>query len=115
MPRERKSIESAPPKSHARTPKDQEDVMINLAMNQAEKQLREGTASAQVVVHFLKLGSSRERLEQETLAQKVQLDQAKTESLKSAKRVEELYNQALKAMKDYTGSSDDEGADEFDD
>jgi len=96
-----------------RTPKDQEDIMINLAMKQAEKQLREGNAPAQVVVHFLKLGSSRERLEQETLAQKVQLDSAKTESIKSAQRVEELYSQALQAMKNYSGndSNDDDDLD----
>ena len=87
--------------------------MINLAMKQAEKQLREGNAPAQVVVHFLKLGSSRERLEQETLAQKVQLDSAKTESIKSAQRVEELYSQALQAMKNYSGndSNDDDDLD----
>ena len=103
MPRARKQTETGSPQSHARTPKDQEDIMINLAMAQAEKQLREGNAPAQVVVHFLKLGSSRERLEQETLAQKVQLDSAKTESIKSAQRVEELYGDALKAMRDYSG------------
>lgn len=113
MPRARKQTEKGSPQSHARTPKDQEDIMINLAMKQAEKQLREGTAPAQVVVHFLKLGSSRERLEQETLAQKVQLDSAKTESIKSAQRVEELYSQALQAMKNYSGndSNDDDDLD----
>jgi hypothetical protein len=98
--------------SSAQTPKDQEDVMINLAMKQAEEQLREGKAPAQVVVHFLKLGSTRERLEQEDLEQKVRLEQAKTESLQSQKRIEDLYSNALKAMRNYSGQ--DEAQDDED-
>lgn len=115
MARARKA-NSNEPTSSAQTPKDQEDVMINLAMKQAEQQLREGKAPAQVVVHFLKLGSTRERLEQEDLAQKVKLQEAKTEAIKSSERVEELYTNALKAMKNYSGQSEemiDDGKDIF--
>ena len=114
MARARKA-NSNEPTSSAQTPKDQEDVMINLAMKQAEQQLRDGKAPAQVVVHFLKLGSTRERLEQEDLAQKVKLEQAKTESLQSSKRVEDLYANALKAMRDYSGSDINDDSDGYDD
>lgn len=108
MARVKKATSTVEPLSSAQTPKDQEDVMINLAMQQAEKQLREGNAPAQVVVHFLKLGSTRERLEQEDLLQKVELERAKTDSIKSAKRIEDLYANALSAMKDYRGEEPDE-------
>lgn len=112
MARVRKASSTDEPMSSAQTPKDQEDVMINLAMKQAEEQLREGKAPAQVVVHFLKLGSTRERLEQEDLEQKVRLEQAKTESLQSQKRIEDLYSNALKAMRNYSGQ--DEAQDDED-
>ena len=114
MARARKA-NSNEPTSSAQTPKDQEDVMINLAMKQAEQQLRDGKAPAQVVVHFLKLGSTRERLEQEDLAQKVKLEQAKTDSIKSQKRIEDLYANALKAMRNYSGQDESVEADDYDD
>jgi len=77
----------------------------------AEKQLSEGTASSQVIAHFLKLGSTKERIEKEILESQKELIVAKTEAMKSAKRVEELYSNALNAMKSYSGKS----GDEFDD
>lgn len=83
--------------------------MIALAVDQAKKQLLEGTASSQIVVHFLKLASTRERLEQEKAQRELELLEAKTEALKSQKRVEELYAKALDAMKSYAY---DPGADE---
>ena len=78
--------------------------MIAAAIDLAEKQLREGTASSQVITHFLKLGSSKERLEKEYLEMQKDLVQAKTESIKSAQRVEELYTNALNAMRNYSGN-----------
>lgn len=78
-----------------------EDNMINLAVNLAEQQLRDGTASSQVITHYLKLGTTRERLEKEILAKQRDLITAKTEALESAKRVEELYANALTAMRTY--------------
>lgn len=82
--------------------------MISLAVDLAERQLREGTASAQVITHFLKLATTREQLEKEKLARENELLRAKTEALESAKRVEELYANALSAMKTYSGQSDDD-------
>jgi hypothetical protein len=85
-----------------------EEQLIALATNLAEKQLMEGTASSQVITHYLKLGSSKERLEKQLLEEQVKATEAKTEALKSAKRVEELYAGALKAMRVYSGHSDEQ-------
>lgn len=87
----------------ARTPEEQENRMVGLAVDLAEKQLRDGTATAQVITHYLKLGSTREQLEQEKLARENQLLEAKREAMESAHRVEELYGQALQAMRTYAG------------
>ena len=88
----------------AKTPEERENQLISLASDLAEKQLAEGTASSQVISHFLKLGSSRERLEQQRLSQENHLLQAKADQLASQKRVEELYADALEAMRSYTGN-----------
>lgn len=92
----------------ALTPEARENQMIALAVDLAEKQLLEGTASSQVITHFLKLATSRERLEREKLEKENELLRAKTEAIESAKRVEELYSNALKAMRSYRGETDDE-------
>lgn len=84
-----------------------ENQLISLAVNLAEQQLREGTASAQVITHYLKLGSTKERLEKEMMQEQKKLLEAKTEALQSAKHVEELYSNALNAMRSYSGSSTD--------
>lgn len=88
----------------ARTPEAQENRMIALAIDLAEKQLREGTASSQVITHYLKLGSSREKIEKELLEEKKKLAQAKTEALESGKKMEELFEQAMAALKGYRGA-----------
>ena len=77
------------------------------AVDLAEKQLREGTASSQVITHFLKLGSSKEKLEKEILEKQKEMITAKTESLQSAKRVEELYSDAMNAFRKYSGNGGD--------
>jgi hypothetical protein len=87
----------------ANTEKGREDQLISLAVDLAEKQIIEGTASSQVITHFLKLGSSREKLEQERLRGENEVLKAKVEAMASAKRIEELYSEALSAMKAYAG------------
>lgn len=87
----------------ALTPEARENQLIYLATDLAEQQLRDGTASSQVITHYLKLGSSKERLEQEILKENKKLLTAKTEALQSAKKMEELYTQAIAAMKRYSG------------
>lgn len=83
-----------------------ENQMISLAVDLAEKQLREGTAPAQVITHYLKLGSMRERLEMEKIKRENELLRAKVESLQSAHRTEELYENALKAFRRYSGEDE---------
>jgi len=80
-----------------------EQQLVALAVDEAERQIRAGTASAQVVTHFLKLGSTREKLEQERIAHENELLVAKREALASQARVEELYSKALGAMRQYSG------------
>lgn len=94
----------------ATTPEAREKQMISLAVELAEKQLREGTASSQVITHFLKRSSMKEKIEQEILEKQKELIVAKTEAIHSIKRVEELYMNALNAMRMYTGTArqDDE-------
>ena len=99
----------------ALTPESRENQLISLAVDLAERQLQEGTASSQVITHYLKLGSTKERIEKEILEKQKELISAKTEALKSAKRIEELYTDAIKAMRSYSGHNDsDEDGDEGD-
>lgn len=88
----------------AMTPEARENQLIALAVDLAEKQLIEGTASSQVITHYLKLGTTKEKIEREILEKQKDLIVAKTENLQSAKRIEELYTNALKAMQTYSGS-----------
>ena len=90
----------------ALTPEARENQLISLAVDLAEQQLIEGTASSQVITHYLKLGSTKERLEKEKLEQENELLKAKTEALQSAQRVEELYANALDAMRNYSSATD---------
>lgn len=86
------------------TPESRENQLISLAIDLAEKQLREGSASSQVISHFLKLGSTNNMLEKAILEKQTALLTAKTESIKSGKVVEELYKSALEAMRRYSGN-----------
>ena len=108
---ERDSIRLGRP---AMSPEARENQMIAYAVDLAEKQLREGTASSQVITHYLKLGSSKERLEREKLERENELLRAKAESLQSAQRSEEVYKEALKAMRTYSGQITDEEEDNYD-
>ena len=96
-------------------PEIRELQMISLAVDLAEKQLMDGTASSQVITHYLKLGSSKERIEKEILERQKELITAKTESIKSQKRVEELYTEALKAMRIYNGQGTPDDYDDRED
>lgn len=109
---------TTPPKTRrppARTVEARENQLIEAAVNLAEKQLSDGTASAQVITHYLKLGSTKERLEKEKLARENELLQAKTEALQSAKRIEDLYANALKAMRSYGGDKEEDDVDVVED
>lgn len=103
----KKSVEERKRKRPALSPEARENQLISMAIDLAEKQLEEGTASSQVITHFLKLASSKERIEKEILEEQKKLIEAKTESIQSAKRVEELYRNALDAMRSYGGASNE--------
>lgn len=98
----------------ALTPEARENQMIALAMDLVEQRLRDGTASSQETTHFLKAATAKARLEREILEKQKELITAKTESLQSAKRIEALYTDAIKAFRDYNGQGDtDEEDDEY--
>lgn len=99
---DKKTPRTRPP----RTPEEQQDHLISLAIGNAEKQLRDGTASSQIVTYFLKLASEKEKnnLELEKLREENKLLQAKTKAYESAENSEEMYKEAIEAMKRYTGN-----------
>ena len=97
----------------ALTPEARENQLISLAVDLAEKQLQEGTASSQVITHYLKLGSTKEKIEKEILEKQKELIIAKTEAMQSAKRVEELYSNALDAMRRYSGNGNEDDSNIF--
>lgn len=92
----------------ALTPEARENQMVSLAVDLAEKQLLEGTASSQVITHYLKLGSMRERLERERLGEENKLLRAKTKALEDSADSKQMFAEAIKAFKNYSGNGDEE-------
>jgi hypothetical protein len=99
-------------RSPARTPEAREMELASQAYDLAEEQIQSGTASSQVITHFLKAGSMRERLEHERMQHEIELMQVKKEQLEGQKRVEELYVAALDAMRSYSGLAGEIDVDE---
>jgi len=97
------SGESRPRRRVIDDPEARENMMIELSMSCAEKQLREGKASSQVIVHFLKLGTKKAEMELEKLAMEKELMRAKTEQIEAEKKNGELYAKAIAAMGVYSG------------
>lgn len=97
----------------ALTPEARENQMISLAMDLVEERLINGSASSQETTHFLKLASSKERLEKEILKGQAELVQAKTEAMRSMKKSESLYSEAINAFKKYSGQCDEGDDDEY--
>lgn len=102
------SHEPLPAFRPALDPEARENQMIALAEALAEKQLREGTASSQLITEYIKRGSIKERLAQEKEIEEIKLLRAKTEALESAKKSEELFERAIRAMRDYQGRPDED-------
>ena len=100
------SSSSISPMRPTLTPEARENQLISLAVDLVEKRLREGTASSQETTHFLKLATTKARLEKEILEKQKDLITAKTENLKSQKRSEELMQEALKAFRSYSGQGE---------
>lgn len=103
MPKTTKKVGGRKRKPPATSPEARENQLIALAVDLAEKQLSEGTASAQVITHYLKLGTTKERLEKEKMIVETEMIKQKAEAMKSQKRTEELYAEALNAMRSYSG------------
>ena len=103
--RERPTIRGAP----AKTVEGRESQLVGMAIDLAAKQLSAGTASSQGMTHFLKIGTMRAKLEMEKLKQENELLKAKTEALASAQTIEELYKEALEAMRSYQGNENEGG------
>lgn len=94
------------------SPESRENELIAAAVNLAEKQLLDGTASPSVITHYLKLASSRERLQKEKLERENAVLKAKAEAYESNKRTEELYSKAIEAMRSYSGLATNMNEDE---
>lgn len=103
MARTKQPVSTSRKTRPALSPEARENQMISLAVDLAEKQLMEGTASSQVITHYLKLGSTKERIEKEILEKQKDLIEAKTQNLQSAQRIEEMYAKAMEAFRSYSG------------
>ena len=107
--RKAKKVSDSEPKRKLRpalTPEARENQLISLTLDLVEQRLLDGTASSQETTHFLKLATRKERLEMEILEKQKELTEAKTQALQSAKRIEELYTNALTAMRSYSGQGE---------
>ena len=91
----------------ASTPEGRENEMIMLAYQEVERRIRDHTATSQELCHFLKMGSEKERLEREKLEVEMELQRVRANSIESGKYMEELYNNAIAAMKLYSGAEED--------
>lgn len=108
----RSSKNDRPMRPPATTPETREHQVIAAAYDLAEKQIRDGTASAQVITHFLKAGTERDRLEREKLRGENSLMKARIEQIQSQSKMEELYASALAAMSSYQGNASTDDIDD---
>jgi hypothetical protein len=97
------------------TPEDAEDELVALAVNLARQRLIDGTASNQLVSDIIKRGTIKEQLQKEKLMRENELLKVKAEAITSMKTMEELYNNAINAMKTYSGETDDQDFDDYSD
>ena len=95
----------------ALTPEARENQLISLAIDLVEQRLLDGTASSQETTHFLKLASRKAKLENELLEAQTEMAKAKKDALQSQKRSEELFAEAIRAFKNYSGQDDEEDED----
>ena len=103
-----KTARRSPP---ARNPENRENQLIDLAYDLAEQRLIEGTATSQEIVHFLKLGTAKAKLEQKKLETETKLLESKKEAIDSSKRSDEAYEKALSAFRVYQGIPTEEDED----
>lgn len=94
------------------TPESRENQMISLAVDLVEQRLRDGTASAQETVHYLKLASTKAKLDSERAQLENELIRAKTQAFRDQADIKKLYNEAIAAMRKYSGHGGDNGEEE---
>lgn len=111
--RKKQEDTGTPRRPPATTLEARENQLISLAVDAAEEQIRSGNASSQLLTHFLKLGTVREQLEREKIQNENLLAKAKIEAMASGKRVEELYESALNAMRSYAGHEVDQREEDY--
>lgn len=97
----------SPPKSTATTMEGRENELIALAYDAAEERIRNGTASSQEIVHFLRLGSEKERMAQEEMRADIELKRAKVKAIDDSEHLEKIYNDAIEAFKKYRGDDEE--------
>lgn len=97
----------------AATPEEREHQMVNLAYDEAERQMRAGTASSQVITQFLRLGTTRERLEQQRLEAEVRLAESKIQAMGQAGELKELMVEAVRWFRGYSGQVSEEEMEEL--
>ena len=112
--RHRQSQEASRRRPPATTPEGRELQLASMAYDLAERQILDGTASSQIITHFLKAGSTREQLEKMQIEHNNELLKVKREAIESAARMEELYGAAIRAMRDYQGADDGDPYDDPD-
>ena len=95
------------------SPEARENQLISLAVDLAERQLMDGSASSQVITHFLRLGTTRAELEKEKLKRENKVLEAKAKAYESSEEIKTLYENALKAMRDYSGAGDPEDYEDY--
>lgn len=97
----------------ARTPEARENQLIGLAMELVEQQLRDGSVTSQVLTHFLRLATVKEKLQNEKLRSDLKVAEAKIKQIESQEDIKEMYSQALAAMKSYSGAAFEEEIDDY--
>lgn len=97
----------------ARSPEARENQLMDLAVDLAEKQLSEGTASAMLITHYVRMASQKARLEQEKLQKEIEFLRAKTDAYEADRRSDEKYERALRAFSLYSGHPDESETDEW--
>ena len=104
--KKKQETDSSPPILSSSTAEGRETELISMAYDLVAQRLKDGTATSAETVHFLKMGSAKERLEKERLKKELALMEAKTEALNSAKQIEQLYSDAIQAMRRYSGAEE---------
>lgn len=101
-------------KIRAKTPEQQENILINLASKLAEKKLRDGSASSQLICQVLSLGTEKKKLENEKLRSEVEVANARIRQMEQTNLIGELYSNAIKAFQRYSGADEGEFIDDED-